>query len=343
MNAVTAKKNRLTGLFLLGLGSLYLIGIAAVCATPSHAVHRVLAGYALPIDCMLVLPTLFYLAVVRRNNLSPLLVLPVMWAGGALAAFFARGFDRTVIIGLGACALAVEIAIAIHEIVRFAVLFRTARSASDDVRDWFFAPLEQMTRSTRAATLAANELVMLYYALLAWGRAARKAPGESFSYHKNSGYSAFMAGMMLVVPVEIVVVHLLVSHFNATAAWLLTALSLYAVLWLIADCRASVLRPIIIGEKVLEIRSGLRFSADIPLEAIASLDHTPPHDEKKRLVDLGMMGCERIWLVFAAPLEVATAIGGFKEVDAIGISVDERARFECALQATLASIEESAA
>lgn len=338
MSASIPKKNRLTGTFLVGLGLLYLLGVAAVCTAPSHAAREALAGYAFPIDCMLILPALFYFAVVRRHGLSPLLVLPAMWIGGALAAYFAQGGEMKVVAGLGTCALVVEVAIAVRETVRFATLFRAERAASEDVRDWFFAPFLQMIRSARAAALATNEIAMIYYALFSWRRSAQEMPGEAFSYHKNSGYSAFMAGMMLVVPVEVIVMHLLVSQWSEAAAWILTSLSLYAVLWLIGDCRASVLCPIIIGEQVLEIRSGLRFSADVPLAAIASLDRKPPHDDKRRIVDLGMMGCERIWLVFAAPLEVATALGGVKEVDAIGISVDDRMRFERVLEAAFPSV-----
>ena len=96
--------------------------------------------------------------------------------------------------------------------------------------------------------------------------------------------------MMLVIPVETLVVHLLVSQWSDVAAWVLTAGSLYATLWLVADCRASVLRPIAFKGSVLEIRSGMRFSADIPLERVAAYEKKAPKADNKRIVNLGMMG-----------------------------------------------------
>ena len=76
---------------------------------------------------MIVLPALFYLLVIRRYALSPLFALPIMWAGGALASFFAQGSDTAVLSVLGFGALVVEVAIAAREIARFARAFRAAR------------------------------------------------------------------------------------------------------------------------------------------------------------------------------------------------------------------------
>lgn len=238
--STSLRKSRLTAAFsLFGLALLYALGAAAILAAPTAPARELLVSYAYPIDCMVVLPLLFYLLVIRRNGLSPLLALPVLWAGAALALRFAQGADTTIIAVLGAALVVVELTIAAREAVRFKTLFCAARASSDDPVDWFFTSLRQTIRSVRASKFMANELTMLYYALFSWRHTPQEASGSAFSYHKNSGYTAFMAGMMLVVPVETIAVHLLVMQWNAVAAWVLTALSLYATLWLIADCRAT--------------------------------------------------------------------------------------------------------
>lgn len=320
-------KNRLTtAFFLFGIALFYALGAAAILAAPTAPSRELLVAYAYPIDCMVVLPLLFYLLVIRRNGLSPLFVFPVLWTGTALALRFAQGSSTVVIAMLGTAVLIVEAIIAARETIRFKALFRAARASSDDPVDWFFAPLRQTVRSIRASKLAANELVMIYYALFSWKRSVQQQ-NESFTYHKSGGYTAFVAGMLLVAPVETIAVHLLVMQWNTVAAWVLTALSLYATLWLIADCRASAIRPIVIGENTLKIRSGLRFSVDVPLEKIAAQAKKPPHDEKKRLVNLGVMGSPCNWIVFTEPIEAETVFGKRRPVDAVGVSVDDEARF----------------
>lgn len=327
MEHAVKTKRLATAVFLIGLGLLYLFGIVAIQAAPTAATREALTAFAFPFDCMVVLPTLFYLLVIRRHGFSPLLVLPVMWAGGALASHFAQGSDMTMLAALGIGALIVEAAIAVREIMRFVHVFREAKHASDDILIWFFAPFKQLVKNTRAARLAANEFAMLYYALFSWKRHTPESQDNTFSYHKDSGYAAFIAGMMLVIPVETLVIHLLVSQWNDVAAWILTIGSLYATLWLVADCRASMIRPIVIDKDMLKIRSGMRFSANIPLERVAALAKEAPSTDKKRLVDLGMMGGASVWIVFDGPLVVETAFGSPKEIETIGVAVDDKTRF----------------
>ncbi|BDE95509.1 hypothetical protein [Raoultibacter timonensis] len=327
MKVTVSKKTFFTAAAVAGLALLYLAGILAIQAAPTAPTRAMLAAYAFPIDCMIVLPALFYLLVIRRYALSPLFALPVMWAGGALASFFAQGSDTAVLAVLGFGALVVEVAIAAREIARFARAFRAARRKTDDALAWFFAPFMQMTNNAKASRLAANEFAMLCFALFSWKRRAPASQDGAFTYHRDSGYAAFIAGMMLVIPVETLVVHLLVSQWSDVAAWVLTAGSLYATLWLVADCRASVLRPIAFKGSVLEIRSGMRFSADIPLERVAAYEEKAPKADKKRIVNLGMMGTASGWLVFDEPVTVETSFGGAREIEAIGIAVDDKARF----------------
>lgn len=308
------------------LALLYLFGAAAIALAPNATARAALADYAFPLDCMVVLPALFYFAIVKRNGLSPLFVLPIMWAGAALATFFAQNEALPAIAVLACAALAAEAVIAIREITRFAKAVQTARKTSEEAHAWFLPPLMRMTKNARISKLAANEFAVLYYALFSWRRATPS--GDTlFSYHKSSGYSSFVAGMMLVIPIEMTVMHLLVSQWNAAAAWALTLASVYAALWIIADCRASILNPIAVKNDVVQIRSGMRFSADVPLDAVAAFVERAPETDKAKLIDLGVMGNPSGWLVFAKPVRIETFFGTEKTVEAIGIAVDGKARF----------------
>ncbi|MEG0375869.1 MAG: hypothetical protein RR547_07030 [Raoultibacter sp.] len=327
MDGAVRKKRVVTVGFLAGLLALYVVGIATITLAPAAPTREVLVGYAYPLDCMVVLPALFYLLVIRRHGLSPLFVLPVMWAGAVLASFFAQGSNMTLIAVLGVGALLVEITIAVREMSKAVKSFMQAKRCSSDAEDWFFAPLMQMTGNRRASKLASNELTMFYYVFFSWKHPETSTQGETFTYHKDSGYTAAIAGMMLAIPVEMVVMHMLIAQWNDVAAWILTATSLYAIIWLIADCRASVLKPIVIEGGMLKIRSGMRIKADIPLSSVASYQREAPKGDTKRQMNLGVMGSASGWIIFAEPVVIETAFGGTKEIDALGVAVDDRARF----------------
>lgn len=341
MSALASRKSLVTLATIACLALLYLFGAAAIDNAPTTAVKDVLAGYAYPFDCMVVLPALFYLLVIRRNGLSPLFVLPVMWAGAALAAFFARESDTAAIALFGALAVAAEITIATREIVRFAQAVVAAKKTSSEAHAWFYPPLVQMTKNPRVSKLAANEFAMIYYALFSWRRTA-PSDDASFSYHKTGGYSSFIVGMMLVIPIEMLVMHMLVSQFSHLAAWALTLASAYAVLWIIADCRASILCPISLNGSVLQVRSGMRFSADVPLDAVTAFAARVPGEiDKAKSVNLGMMGDPSGWLVLSKPMEVRTFFGSRKTVEAIGIAVDDKARFSQLLDKAIGERDET--
>lgn len=80
----------------------------------------------------------------------------------------------------------------------------------------------------------------------------------------------YAAILSKIIVFEGVFVHLLVSQWSHVAAWVLTIADLWLLALIWADCRASVLQPVILLDDRLRVRYGLRIQADIPLSSIAS-------------------------------------------------------------------------
>jgi hypothetical protein len=98
-------------------------------------------------------------------------------------------------------------------------------------------------------------------------------PGSrAFSSHRNSPVLALLGVLCLAVVIETFAIHLLVGRWSRPAAWILTSLSLYSLLFLIAHGRALVLKPHLISEGRLLVRDGLLWSAEIPLDRITTVD-----------------------------------------------------------------------
>ncbi|GEM_PF-3742086 len=92
------------------IASLYLIDVLVLQNVP-EAAYVYAANYALPFDLMVGVPLIIYLLAIRRKKLTPLLVLPMMWAGGAASAFLAAPGQPSLVPVFAAGCAVVEITI----------------------------------------------------------------------------------------------------------------------------------------------------------------------------------------------------------------------------------------
>jgi hypothetical protein len=175
----------------------------------------------------------------------------------------------------------------------------------------------------------------LYYALCSWQR--QEAGGcASFSYHRESGYGAVVAALVMVCGIEAVVVHLLVALWSATAAWLLTALGVYTVVWLLGDYQAARLRALVVGEDALYVRLGLRWSLRVPYDQIVRV--VPPGREELGRRTPGylhavLLVAPQVVLELGGPMRARGPYGVGKEVTRVGIAVDDLEGLHAALRA----------
>lgn len=123
-----------------------------------------------------------------------------------------------------------------------------------------YSRLHQVARQfidvPRAAEIVATEMATIYYAVVAF----RRSPaGKGFSYHRETGLTAMMGALMLIVVVETVAVHILVEMFWSTgAAYVLSILSIYSLITLLGIVGASRFRKHQVAAEVLQLRFGLQ-------------------------------------------------------------------------------------
>ena len=323
--------------------ALYAVDLACAATVPASA-HAFAVNVAVPFDLMVCVPAAFYLLVVRRRGLTPLAVLPVVWAGylaasqlaapgllSPLAVSAAAGSTGTfsLLPPLFAAALALDAAVIACEARRLVRAFRAARRASARPYDWFAEAFKVLAPGRRAAHLAGIEGATWYYALFSW-RARPDAPAgrHAFSYHRESGFLALVGVIAALLPVEAFAVHLLVAQWSTIAACLLTATSLYALLWLVAAARASVLNPLLVDDETLTVRWAAFVCEDVPLHLVTGVGAAAPDVPKRERLDLGVMGAPPCWIELSEPLEVRTFAGTRRPVRAINVSPDNAAAFK---------------
>ena len=126
--------------------------------------------------------------------------------------------------------------------------------------------------------------------------------------------------------------HLEAARFSVAAACVLTALSLYTILWMIAEARAVVLNPLLVDDVELVARWGMLVCERIPLDRIARVGSQDPAVPKRELLNLAAMGGQALWIELAEPLEVRGLTGKPRLVRAIKTTPDDAAAFKDALR-----------
>ncbi len=128
--------------------------------------------------------------------------------------------------------------------------------------------------------IVVNEISTVRYGLLFWLGGQEVRPEQKcFTTHKESGYVAVWAVLFFVLVIETVGLHLLLLQWSPVAAFVSTGLSMYSLVFFVADLASMVKRPIVLHDGQLLFRIGIRWNAMIAREDIRRL--TPIRDFDK--------------------------------------------------------------
>lgn len=203
----------------------------------------------------------------------------------------------------------------------------TTRNSHDEALQ---AALAATLRSPPLLKLIGTELLTVYYAFFAkYEDHGRPGRDRLFAYNQSSNaYDVFLIVALSQLPF-LPFVHLLLEHHKGPgAAWVVSLLTLWSVVWYLAQVEAVRFRPIELGSTQLGYRFGLIWSADIPLEHIKmarGIDVTEVLDGR----DLFMspLGSRRnVMLEFAVPIQFNGPYGIRRREQRAAISVDNPGR-----------------
>ena len=178
----------------------------------------------------------------------------------------------------------------------------------------------------RVAEVVAFEMAVLYYALFSWRRRIEPPGPGTFAYHRKSGYGAIVFAILVMMMAEAIPVHILVLRWSSVAAWILTILTVYGMVWFIADWRATRLRPILLDSGELKLRVGLRWTVTVPRDQIVAVHRKKPSGSEP-YVRASLPGTTPLWIELAEPVTAKGPYGIRKRARWISLSVDEPERF----------------
>jgi hypothetical protein len=123
------------------------------------------------------------------------------------------------------------------------------------------------------------EIAILFYALFSW-RAKPHTPcdAHALTNYKRVGQVELLNTLPLACVVEIIPVHLLLQRWNEAVAWIMTGLSVYALIWMVELARSFRLRPTILTQDYVWLRYGLMFEVKAPRRLIACIRRADAND-----------------------------------------------------------------
>jgi len=325
----SAARHRASPLLFAGIvAGVYVTALAVVGQLP-HLEGASAVAVGLTLDMVVVVPLAFYLLVVRRRGLPIVMLAPVLVLSVLAASRVLPPDHQQPLRVLEALAAPMELGLIGWIAWRAArALGRARRDAAADPLEQFRRAAFELTQNDRVAAVLALEIAVLYYAFASWRVRPHVPAGTSaFTHHNRSGHAGIVLGFLLVMSAEGLAVHVLLLNWSPLVAWLFTIGTVYGALWLIADYRATVLRPILVSDESVLIRAGFRCTMHVPRARIAAVGRKKPELGKESL-NLTLLSTPTRWLTFSEPMLAHGPYGFSRRVRAIGIEPDMAEDFD---------------
>lgn len=291
-----------------------------------------LVSSGLLLDLLIGVPVAYYLLAVRRAGWPARTLIPVFLfslTGAALVLPDQREMLKRVSEVLS---IPAEIGLLSWIAVR---TFRSVRSTrgtgAEDILERLQIVAREILPARRVAEAVAFEMAILYYAFFSWRRQPHSPAGtQVFTYHRKSGYGALIFALLIATLAEAIPVHILVARWSTKGAWALTILAAYGMFWFLADYRAARLRPILLDEDTLRLRTGLRWNLRIPRAHIAAIHKKAPKSEP--FVRTTLPTSTPLWIELTEPVTAHGPYGIEKKARWISVAVDEAEEFRKAVE-----------
>jgi hypothetical protein len=203
---------------------------------------------------------------------------------------------------------------------------RALRREGEALRVALERALGEALGAPRLAAALVLEVTLLAYGLGGW---FVRAPSSGFSIHRRRAWPALAAMLAFLVAVETLALHVILVRFSPLAAWIATASSLYALLWLAGDAHAVRLSRLRVTADRLRIETGLRWRVDIPrhdIAAVRPIDAAPAGQERDDVLRADLLW-PNLLVELARPARAHGLFGRVREVTRITLSVDDPEAF----------------
>jgi hypothetical protein len=317
---------------------IFLGGTFVLHFVPAQAKEKIADG--LLADFLITFPTVFYFIIIRPLKIKPRTMVLVISLCCLAGYVLLPQHQREYILQVRKLTSVIELLFIIYCVTRF----NKIRAAYKSEQLLFADPIYNL-RTAMAAVLGdslpvkvlAAEMAMLRYGLFCWKKEKQaKRDSIAFSTHKEGGYIAIWCIILVAVAVEMVAVHLMLMKWSHIAANIITVLTLYGIIFLVADFSAIVKRKILVSGDKLILRTGLRWRINTDTGNIDSIKKiTTDNSFDKTCYQGGAIKSNcNLLIIFKTPITVEKLYGTGKEFSSILMCLDNIEGFAAALNIT---------
>jgi len=335
LTAAAIDKTRSIALITAIAFTIFIGGAFMLHFVPTQAKDKIADG--LLADCLVTFPAAYYFIIVRRLKTKPRSMVSVVSLCCIGAYLLLPQHQRGYILQLRKLTSVVELLFIIY----CATKFNKIRAAYKSEQLLFADPVFNL-RTAMAAVLGntlpvkvlAAEVAMLRYGLFCWKK--EKSPinkGLTFSTHQESGYLAVWCIILVAVTVETVAVHLMLLKLSHIAANIVTLLTLYGIIFLIADLSAILKRKVLVNGDQVILRTGLRWRVMTNAGNISSVQKITSDNYPDTTCFKGgaiKSNCNLL-ITFKQPVTVEKLYGAGKDFSSVWMGMDNADGFMAAV------------
>jgi hypothetical protein len=338
----------LTSLILLSNYTLYRTSIFG--PVPEGAVIGSL------LDLLIIVPLMTYIFIIRKRYSLKYLGL-VIFAAFAAAYFIVPhqhlskySFLPYLLMASEAAFMLFELYIAYTIVTKLPKLLREYNRLRKKSSFFLFnirRAIETHLPGNKTALIFASEFSLFHYALFSWKKKTKIESGQPFTYHKKTSVNAVFIMLIHAIAIESAGLHYFLHHWNATVAYIVLFLNIYAILYFLAEIQATRFTPYVLTEDHLLLQTGFSKSMHLPLDQIKEFKHYdgPEKFSGKELKDLHdarvpdfIQEKPAFEILLHEPQEVHFMYGLKKKVNRIVLNVDEPSVFYSEMQKVITPV-----
>jgi hypothetical protein len=317
-------KNILTiavlAVFTFGGGFLLMNGVAI-----SHR-DKVATGFLF--DLLITFPLCYYFIIIRPLRKSGRGIFLVLTVCCGIAYLVLPTHQRGIILQIRKLSALAELAFIIYAITKIRKIRLAYKTHQLGFADPVFSlrnAMSDLMGDRLPVKVLAAELAVWRYGVLFW-KAERTLSKEvkPFSTHKESGYVAIWCILLVAVLVEVVAFHFLLMRWSRVAADIVSVLTLYSIIFFIADLSAVIKRQVLIDGETIVLRTGLRWRTIVEKSNIESVIKIKNgyDDSEIYLKGAVMKAGANVFITFKSPVAVDKLYGPAKQFKSVLMSID---------------------
>lgn len=308
------------------LFALIAVGVVAasvaVVTSASYAASPGVLSAAVAADLVLVIPAVYWLLVLRRGAARWSSALPLVAVCLVVAHLVIPAGQWGVLAWLRFVVAPAELALVGYVIWRVATLMRRGHESGDLVealRETLARPLGDGV----VARFVAMELAIVAYAL---GVAPRVRGDDGSRVFRVTRPTALTATLCALLVLETALVHVFVARWSGVAAWTLTGLGVYSLVWIAGLHRAIGALPVVVSEEDVMVRAGLGTSVRVSygqIEGVSRPDWRTVERPPEGWLNASAPATPNMAISFTRPLEVRRLLGRTDRVRHLGLRVED--------------------